>query len=148
MDLATLKAEITADPLSLGYGAHLPDDPQRVVDLLTATTTTMLKPITAARALTWAGSGPMAAITDASNNITSPARASCLAFLRAVSAGMDLDPGDPLVKAAFDGWLALELITQAQYDALMTAATKPANRAEVLGIPAPSTRNIIDALEA
>lgn len=145
--MSVLRTELTTDPLGLGYATHLPGDPQRVVDLLTAPTQTMLKPITAARALTWAGSGPMATITDAANNAQHPARASCLAFLHALSSGMPLDPGDPDVRAEFDGWKAGGLITAEQYAALMAAATKPASRAELLGIAAPTARDIIDALE-
>jgi hypothetical protein len=143
-----LADELHGDPLGLGYGTHLPTDPQRVVDLLTTPIRTMLKPITAARALTWAAAGPMAAITDASTTIGHPARASCLAFLRAVSAGVELDPGDPGVKAVFDGWLAGALIDQAAHGALITAATKPASRADELGISALTARDIIDAWEA
>lgn len=143
-----LADELKNDPLGLGYAAHLPGDPQRVVDLLTAPTQAMLKPITAARALTWAASGPMAAITDASTTAGHAARASSLAFLRALDAGIELDPGDPDVKAVFDGWLSISLIDQAAHDALITSATRPASRADVLGIPAPTARDIIDAWEA
>lgn len=148
MDLTILAAELRGDPLGLGYAVHLPGDPQRVIDLLTAQTRSTLQPITAARALTWAGSGPMAAITDASNDATSPARSSCLAFLRALSSGMPLDPSDLDVRAQFDGWQALGIITAGQHAALLAAATKPASRADEIGIPAPSARDIIDAWEA
>lgn len=146
--MGTLTDELRGDPLSLGYAAHLPGDPQRVIDLLMAPIRSTLQPITAARALTWAGAGPMAAITDASNDAASPARSSCLAFLRALSSGMPLDPNDLDVKAQFDGWQALGIITAAQHAALLVAATKPASRADELGIPAPSARDIVDAWEA
>jgi hypothetical protein len=145
-ELVALKAELANDPLALGYAAHLPGDPQRVVDLLTAPAYTSLQPITAARALTWAGTGPMSAITDAANNSASPARASCLSFLHSLSSSMPLDPSDPDVKSMFDGWQTLGVITVDQHAALLTAATKPASRADVLGIPAPTARDIIDAL--
>lgn len=140
-----LADELRNDPAARGYAAHLPNDPQRAADLLGTVDFAMVKPITSARALTWAASGPMAIIVDASANAAHPARASCLAFMNAVSAGMDLGLNEPDVRAAFDGWLTLGVITSAQFDALMAMATKPASRAEVLGIPAPSARDIIDA---
>lgn len=143
----SLADELKNDPLACGYAGHLPQDPQRVVELLTAQSYMMLKPITAALALTWAAAGPMAAITDASNNVAHAARASCLAFLAAVAARVDIDMGDPNVKSQFDAWLQIGLISQQAHDSIIAMATQPASRADVLGIPAPSARDIINALK-
>lgn len=144
----TLADELKTDPAGRGYAAHLPDDPQRAVDLLTAFDFTMVKAITPGLALTWAASGPMAAIVDTGNTSGHPARASCLAFLHSLNGTTTVDLADAKVRAAFEGWLAVGVIGQADYDALMAMATQPSSRAEVLGIPAPSARDIIDAWEA
>lgn len=144
----SLADELNTDPAGLGYATHLPDDPQRVVDLLMARTYTKRLPITAGQALTWAAAGPLASITDTSNNASSPLRSSCLAFLLAMNAGRDVDLGDPNVMGQFDIWLQAGLITQQAHDSIIALATQPASRADVLGIPAPSARDIIDALKA
>lgn len=142
---AALRAELAQDPEAHGYAAHLPDDPQRVVDLLLKPAFTRLMPITAGQALTWAATGPLAAITDASNNAANPLRASCLAFLLAMNAGRDIDIGDANVHAQFGIWMQMGLITQQQHDDIIALSTQPASRAEVLNIPAPTARDIIDA---
>ena len=141
----SLADELKTDPENLGYAAHLPDDPQRVIDLMTALSFKKVQPITAGQALTWAAAGPLATITDTSNNANSPIRASCLAFLLAMKAGRDVDMGDSNVKAQFDIWLQQGIINQQQHDDIITIATQPASRADVLGIPAPTARDIIDA---
>jgi hypothetical protein len=144
----SLADELKNDPAGLGYAAHLPNDPQRVVDLMTAPTFAKRLPITAGQALTWAAAGPLANITDVSNNTNSPIRASCLAFLLAMNAGRDVDMGDANVLYQFDIWLQAGLITQQAHDSIIALATQPASRADVLGIPAPSARDIIDASKA
>lgn len=141
----TLAAELKDDPAALGYAAHLPDDPQRVIDLLTAPVFSMPKSITAGQALTWAAAGPLAAITDTSNDANSVIRSSCLAFLLAMKAGHDVDMSDAGVRFQFDAWRQIGLITQSDHDNIIAIATQPASRAEVIGIPAPSARDIFDA---
>jgi hypothetical protein len=145
---AALCAELAQDPEARSYAAHLPGDPQRVVDLFTAEVFTKLASITAGQALTWAAAGPLAAITDASNDINSPLRSSCLAFLLRIGAGQDIDLGDPKVKMQFDIWKAQQLITEDAYNSIILLATGPASRADILGIPTPSGRDILDAWEA
>lgn len=131
---AALAAEIANDPEAKDYAAHLPDSPGIVVELLNAQTETMTKPLTAAKALTWAASGPMSAIVDASTNAAHPARASCLAFLHALKSGMELGMPLPEIQAAFAGWAQAGVITQEQHDSLMATALQSASRAEVLGL--------------
>jgi hypothetical protein len=143
-----LAEELKIDPESRGYAAHLPDDPQRVVDLMMEPAFTKMWPITAGQALTWAAAGPLATITDTSNNANSPIRASCLAFLLAMNAGRDVDMGDAKVKAQFDIWLQNGLIDQQHYNNIIALATGPASRVDILGIPVPTARDILDALEA
>lgn len=133
MDLTALKAEITADPVSLGYAAFLPDSPGHVADLLNALTQTMIQDVSAAVGLTWAAAGPYADIVDAANNTASPVRASCLAVRDGLLAGQSMVLSNPQMAAMFTDWITAGVITQAQHDALIVLATKPASRAQVLG---------------
>lgn len=146
-ELKVLAAEITNDPLTLGYAAHLPDDPQRVIDLLTAQNYSMLKPITAARALVWAGMGGAGAIKDASMNLEHPCRDSCLAFLLTVSAGMNVDLSDKDVQDMFTGWESAKLISAESHERALVFATQTAARFEVIGIPEPTARDVLIAME-
>ena len=83
---------------------------------------TAIKPISAAKALTWAAAGPMAAIVDASNEVGNAARSSAQSFLRSLASGMEVGLDNADVLAAFQGWKALALITAAEYDSLMAMA--------------------------
>jgi hypothetical protein len=145
MDLAALNAEIATDPQAKGYAAHLPNDPVRVADLLNALTETMVKPITAAKALTWAAGGPMAAIVDTATTTGHPARASCLAFLRSLDSGMDIAMDDSAIQALFAGWVQAGVIVESDHSGLMQIATQPASRAEVLGLGIVTARDIVDS---
>lgn len=140
-----LADELKTDPLARGYASHLPDDPQRAVDLLTAPVFSMPNTITAGQALMWAATGPLASITDTSNNINSPLRSSCLAFLLAMKAGRDVHMEAANVRLQLDAWAQAGLITAQERDALVALATQPASRANIIGIPAPDTRDIINA---
>lgn len=144
-ELTVLAAELRGDPLGLGYAVHLPDDPQRVVDLMSQPDYTVVRTITTHRALTWAASGPMASIVDTSSTHGHAARSSCLAFLYALNLNSPIALGDSRVRAMFDGWLASGVIDQDAHDALLAMAGSPATRADVLAIPAPTARDIIDA---
>jgi hypothetical protein len=62
-----------------------------------------------------------------------------------MNAGRDVDMGDSNVRAQFDIWLQLGLITQQQHDDIIKIATQPASRADVLCIPAPTARDVVDA---
>ena len=141
----SLADEIKQDPLGLGYAAHLPGDPQRVVDLMNEPVFSMPTTISAGQALMWAATGPMATITDASNNLNSPARASCMAFLLAMNAGRDVYIGAANVRGLLDAWVRDEIITQQAHDDLIALATKPASRTEVLGLLAPTARDVVEA---
>jgi hypothetical protein len=143
-----LVGELRVDPLGLGYAAHLPGDPQRVVDLITAPTQSKLQPMTASRALVWgAKSGAYAKIIDTGNEQASPYRSSCLAFRDNILGGLPIDLSDPDVEAEFDAWEAGGIITAEAHALAIQYATQPASRADVLGIPAPSPRDILDVWE-
>jgi len=146
--LSILKSEIQSDPIRLGYSACFPASPGHAVELINLPMQTMIKPITAAVAMTWAASGPYAAIVDAANTANHPFRASCLVIRETFAAGLDIDLQHPEIQAMFAGWLAATLITQDQHDALMTVATQPASRAEVLGLDYVTESDIRLALES
>jgi hypothetical protein len=84
-----------------------------------------IQSVSAAKALTWAASGPMERIVDASNQVGSLARSSSLSFLRSLSSGMDQGLDNAQVLSAFQGWKSLAIITQAEYDSLMAMASDP-----------------------
>ena len=145
--LSALKSEIQADPLVQGYAAFMPGDPEHVAGLLNALQFTAIKSITAATALTWAAQGPYSAIVDASNNVAHPCRASCLVVRDTLTAGLDVHMENPALQQMFAAWknVAPAIITQAQYDALISTATQPASRAEKLGFGSVTARNVVDA---
>lgn len=141
--LAILNTELVNDPKGLGYLALLTAGALGAVcDLLNAPTQSALGELSAARAITWGASGPMSAIVDASNNAAHPARASCLSFLRSLDSGMPVDMTNAAVAQLFAGWVAAGVITQAQSDAAVALATRPASRAAVLELPTVSVEDI------
>jgi hypothetical protein len=144
---AILRAELTNDPAGRGYGAHLPADPARVVELITALVTTMTGPLRSTTAKAWAAAGPYARIVDASNDVNSPCRASCLVIRDSFACGDAIHVEDPRLEAMLASWVACGIATVEQVNNLYALAQVPASRADVLGIPAPAARDIIDALE-
>jgi hypothetical protein len=144
-ELSVLAAEIKSDPLGLGYAAHLPFDPVRVVELLTVETETKLGPLRSTTAKAWAARGPYAKIVDASNLSTHPCRASCLVIRDSFACGDMIHVEDADLQGMLDAWISNDIATQAEVDALYKLAMQAASRADVLGIPAPTARDIIDA---
>lgn len=143
--LQTLAHEVANDPLGKGYQQHLPLSPGQVVDLLNAQTETMVKPIPSSSAKVWAAAGPYAGIVDAANLADHPCRASCLVVRETFKSGDDIHLDQPEVLAMFDAWVATNVITQAEHDALLARATAAASRAEVLGLPAITEYDLIEA---
>lgn len=141
--LAALRSELAADPEVIGYAAHLSaGELGAVCDLLNAQSQTAPGELSAARAITWAASGPMAKIVDTSNDTASPARASCLAFLQSLKSGMPVDMTNSGIVELFAGWVGAGVITQAQSDAAFDLAKRPASRADVLDLPAVTVEDI------
>lgn len=133
--LAALAAELTIDPLSKGYAALLPASPGAVVDKLNAYTETMVKMIHSTTAQAWAATGPYSAIVDASNNASHLCRASCLVIRDTFASGVDIHLERNDMRTLLDAWVSTSLITATQRDDLLSRATQPASRAEVLGLP-------------
>lgn len=141
--LAALKAELQADEKALGYAPLLASGALGAVcDLLNAQTQSVLGELSADRAITWGASGPMATITDVSNNASHVARASCLSFLRSLNSRMPIDMTNDSVKQLFAGWVAAGVITQDQSNSATALAQRPASRAEALDLPVVSVEDI------
>lgn len=144
---AILCAELTQDPQGRGYAAHLPADPARVVDLLTERVTTMTGPLRSTTAKAWAAAGPYARIVDASNDVNSPCRASCLVIRDSFACGDPIHIEDPDLQQMLTMWVQHDVATQKEVDALYALAQVPASRADKIRIPAPTARDIIDAMK-
>lgn len=132
-NLTALKSEVQTDPLAKGYAARLPASPGYVVDMLNAPVHTMVKPIHSTTAQAWAAGGPFSAIVDASNNATHACRASCLVIRETFASGVDIHMERTDVQQMLTAWVTAGVCTAAQRDDLVSRATQPASRAEVLG---------------
>lgn len=133
--LTALAAEIAADPAAKGYALLLPTSPGAVVDKLNAPTETMVKAIHSTTAQAWAATGPYSAIVDASNNVNHPCRASCLVIRDTFASGVQIHLERSDMRGMLDAWVTFDVCTAAQRDDLLSRATQPASRAEVLGLP-------------
>jgi hypothetical protein len=142
---AALRNELTTDPASRGYAPHLPGDPARAVELITEAVTTMTGPLRTTTAKAWAAKGPYAKIVDASNDPAHPCRAACLVIRDSFACGDPIHIEDPDLQLMLGMWIEHEVATQGEVDALYALAQVPASRADILGIPAPTARDIIDA---
>ena len=147
MDYQLLRDEIDNDPIAIGYSAYLPSAPGSVVDLLNAYTQTKIKPITSSTAMAWAAAGPYSNIVDASNDLAHLARASCLVIREVFASGQVIHMELPDITGMFAAWVAAGVITQTQHDELITIATQPASRAEVLGLDRLTEADLRTALE-
>lgn len=147
MDLQALKNEITLDPKGLGYATYLPDAPGMVMQLLNSLSDTMIKPLRTTTAKAWAAAGPYAKIVDASNDVASPVRSSCLILRDTLISGDEIHMEMPDIKTMFGAWVLFGIITQAQHDDLFLRATQPASRAEVLGLVGATEYDLQIALE-
>lgn len=143
-DQQALRNELINDPLSQGYSAHLPGDPQRVVDLLTAQAYSMVKTryVTTRTILAECTDG--ATVLDALQAASSSVSAVkwMMTFL-----GQDsgMDAGHPKTQKSIDDLVVAGLLTAPFGTELKALANQPATRADVLGLPAPTSRDIIDA---
>jgi hypothetical protein len=147
MNLTILRAEIDNDPEGLGYASHLPDAPGSVVDLLNGYTGTMVKAIKSSTAMMWAAGGAYSTIVDASNNVTHPARASCLVVREAFASGQEIHLELQAMRDMLTAWVSTSVITQGQKDSLLALATQPASRAEEIGLFRVDVRDVIAAME-
>jgi hypothetical protein len=141
IDYAALKTELTTDPAALGYSPHVAAGEdgalEQLINAPNAAWVKKMPQIPIPDVLSWAAGGPIAPITDASNNTASPVRGICLAALRmfnGTQTALDVSRSD--VQAMFGNLVAAGTITQAQHDSLMNLQNvSPASRAEVLWGP-------------
>jgi hypothetical protein len=143
-ELSALAAEIKNDPAGLGYAAHLPFDPVRVVDLINMPTYTMLKTryVTARTILAECADG--AALLDALQAAAANVSAVkwMMTFLQQDSG---MDAGHPKTQANIDELVAAGMLSSAFGAELKNIALQPASRAEIINVPAPTARDIVDA---
>lgn len=135
------------DPKGKGYGQYLPDSPGMVCVLLNELSELAMKPITAAQGTTWAAAGAYASIYDASVNVSHPCRSSCMAVMDAFKANQAIHLEMPELQTMLGAWLQTEVITLAQYEALIFVAMQPASRLEVLGLDRVTEQDLQKALE-
>jgi hypothetical protein len=143
--LAILRNEVINDPKGRDYVAHLPDSPGLVADMLNAMSDSMVGPLRSTTAKAWAATGPYAAIVDASNNAAHPCRASCLVIRDSFSCGDPIHLESPDLQQMLAAWVAAGICTQVQVEDLYGRAMQPASRAQVLGLPAVTVYDLIDA---
>jgi hypothetical protein len=143
--LNILTDELVNDPAGKGYAAFLPDDPTKVVELLSLQTEMVVRPLRSTTAKAWAASGPYAAIVDASNNTSHPCRASCLVIRDVFASGDQIHIEEADIQGMLAAWVQTGICTQAQVDDLINRAKQPASRADALGIPLPTARDVLDA---
>jgi hypothetical protein len=144
MNYALLLAEVTQDPLALGYMDLLPDSPGGVVQLLNRVDQTMTKPrfITARTALAELGV-PGAVIMEkleafaaqpafADLQVEGLRIATRWAMRFVMSDGEGLDVGHPNTRLMLQTLAVVGAISEDEASALQSLATQPASRAEVV----------------
>jgi hypothetical protein len=135
--MSVLSDEIDQDPTGKGYAAFLPDQPGRVVELLNAKTETKLGLVDRTEFTLWTvETGMLAVIKDESEDKTSALRSSALAMIYVLlGASSGIDFSNPKNVQTLDAWASLGKLSPTNKDSLLAVATKPASRAEVLGLP-------------
>jgi hypothetical protein len=135
--MSILSDEINNDPTGKGYAGLLPDQPGKVVVLLNALTETKVGLLDRADLAIWSvQTGMRSVIQDESEDKASPLRDSALAILdvlRGASSGIDFTKTENM--AVINAWEALGKLSADNKALMLAAATQPASRAEVLGLP-------------
>lgn len=142
---AALVDEVITDPTGRGYAAFLPGDPWHAAQLLNAPTETMVGAVTAAQALTWAAPRAYAAIVDAASDRLNPVRSCCLVVRDTVLANNDISLQLPAVQGLLQSLVLGGVVEQSEADALIYIATRPASRAQVLGLGTVSVDDLRNA---
>lgn len=132
-----LNNEIANDPTGKGYAGMLPDRPGYVVDALNAKTETKLGEIDRPNLTIWAvKTGMLAAVKDESEDKLSPLRSSALAILHVLmgaSTGINFENQENI--DTLNAWIAIGKLSVEHKDLMLSMATHPASRAEILGLP-------------
>jgi hypothetical protein len=143
-ELAALTAELHNDPEGLGYAAHLPGDPYPVTVLLNAPNYSAVKTryVTARTILAECADG--AAILDALQAAGQSVSAVkwMMTFLQQDSG---MDAGHPKTQKNIDDLATAGLLSSGYAAELKALAVQPASRADVLGLAAPTARDVMTA---
>ena len=136
-----LTAELKNDPLARGYAALLsPYNESGLLTLLNAPNYSLVGAVPRSTFAGWAAAtGLRAIVQDASANAVSPLRSSALAILdmlRGASDSLDLSASSvgTANQQMLGAWVTAGAITAAQEAQLVSLATAPASRVQVLGI--------------
>lgn len=136
MDHASLRIELSTDPLALGYGPHLvAKNDEAIAQLLNAKSYSSVGIVTNDQFSLWAAStGMRSTIEDLAADKASPLRASALSLLDMlrgqVSRGLHLS--HPTTASLLDAWVNAGALPVAARDALFSLASIPASRGEQL----------------
>jgi hypothetical protein len=111
-----------ADTPALNSIPNTPDGAYQIATILNTPSNPGYQAITTGTAMLWAAEGPRVRIGQASvdQQQTETVRASCLVFIDLIMGGTSslLHTEEAEIKALFDGWLAANIITQQEYDAV------------------------------
>jgi hypothetical protein len=140
-------AVLENDPKGNGYAEYLPHDPAKVVGMLNELTEMMVRPLRSTTAKAWAAAGPYAKIVDASNDTEHPCRASCLVVRDVFASGDPIHIEEADIQGMLAAWVQTGICTQTEVDDLVNRAKQPASRAEFIGFPNPTARDVLDAWE-
>lgn len=99
---------------------NTPDGNYEIAEILNAPSSPGLKPISVGSAMLWAATGPRVRIAQAANDAQRPeaVRASCQTFLDLLVSGTSslVHTEETEIRALFDGWLSVGIITQTEHD--------------------------------
>ena len=124
VQLQVLHDYIVATP-ALNSVPNTPDGNYEIAEILNTPSNPGWKAISVGSAMLWAANGPRVRIGQAANNPqeTEEVRASCQIFLDLIVSGTEslLHTEEPGIKDLFDDWLAVGVITQAEYEQVYSA---------------------------
>lgn len=134
----TLAAELTLDPLGLGYAALIPDCPGNLVDMMNAPIYNLSKPkLINARGLLAAYGMAGAVILDKLE--AAGAVNSAVKWAMKFMDGDGIDAGSPVTRGLMLQLAAAGVLTSAEAVQINALSMQPASRAEMLGLPSPVT---------
>lgn len=146
MDYNALAAELSADPLARGYAEYLPHAPGVVADMLNAHTAQLIKSrFITARTVMAEGGAEGVAILDALET-AAQSNSTVRWALQFFTQDSGLDIGHEATQTTIDQLVLGAVLTTEQGTLLKNMALQPASRAEVLGLPPVSSRDVQIAL--
>lgn len=146
MNIETLRDELQADPLALGYAPYIPDAPGMLVELLHARNFSAPKTrmVSARTVLAEVQGGELILDKLEALGESIPAVKWAMRFMVGEE-GIDI--GHPVTRGLLDQLAAGGALEQSEADALKAMANQPASRAEVLGLHRITEADVRAALE-